>query len=205
MNKDDLPMRIYLASEVAGFKFTRAPMGPFSNMAPGAFDVNGIHFRTSEHYYQAMKFPDRPDWQQKVIDAPSAKDSKKVAWACGKPRKDWDELEVLGNVMRHAVRLKYAFNRDLMNAQYALAAGRMIVEISDRDDLWGAIPQAGGKLVGRNLLGRIHLELRKEIDNDPDIYSDEVPAPTFSRAILLGEEVGIVASPHRTVQTTFDL
>ena len=45
------------------------PYFEFTNFYEAAIDVGGQRYRTSEHYFQSQKFPDRPDLQRRVRDA----------------------------------------------------------------------------------------------------------------------------------------
>ena len=67
-------MRIYARDQVCSFRFTRATWGAFSNFQPLAVPITAgpWTFATSEHAYQACKFPARPDVQQRIADAPTA-------------------------------------------------------------------------------------------------------------------------------------
>lgn len=200
-------MNVYDPKEVAGFCMTRDPLGPLSNMAPGGFTVNGTEIRFSEMYFQAMKFPDHPDLQRKIIEAESAKEAKSLGRNSGvRPREGWDDLPQRGNAMRHTTRLKFAFNRDLILRQFEISAGRPIVEISTKgDQFWGVVLGADGKLTGHNFLGRIWFEIEREVAEDPDAYLRSVPPPRFDQALLFGEPIGEIEVPSRYVQQSLSL
>lgn len=38
----------------------------FSNFSPHKVDIDGKIWPTSEHYFQAMKFPDYPEFQEEI-------------------------------------------------------------------------------------------------------------------------------------------
>ena len=73
-------MRIYARDQVCSFRFTRAGWGAFSNFQPLAVPIAAgpWTFPTSEHAYQACKFPARPDVQQRIAEAPTAREAAAI-------------------------------------------------------------------------------------------------------------------------------
>ena len=70
----------YQKSEVVSFLKTSEPFGGLSNMAGGyLITLYGVRFRTSEHLYQALKFPDHPEIQLEIAGKPSPIAAKMVA------------------------------------------------------------------------------------------------------------------------------
>lgn len=72
-----------------------------------------------------------------------------------------DEVRV--RIMRWCIRVKLAQNWERFGGLLAETANRPIVEESRKDDFWGAIPGPDGRLVGRNVLGRLLMELRDSL------------------------------------------
>ena len=111
-------------------------------------------------------------------------------------RADWDAVRV--NVMRWCLRVKLAQNWDTFGSLLRRTGDQPIVEESSKDDFWGAHPLEDGGLVGANVLGRLLMELRKElIAADSDALRDVAPLsiPDFS---LYGEPIlGFQASRVR--------
>lgn len=177
-------MRVYVEADVAGFRFTRAPFGIFSNMHDGCplhlpLADRAWKVDSSETIYQMLKFSDAPHLQRGIFNAGTElgpKAGKRAAWSGGTPVPDrWERDRIAA--MRWVLRLKLAQHRKAVLDEIKAADGRDIVEISKRDDFWGAIPDGNGKLVGANVLGRLWMELRAEIAADPEIYTDRVAAP----------------------------
>lgn len=179
--------RKYDRRECVVFRKTHDAFGGLSNMAAGfPLEVNGIAIRTSEALYQACRFPHQPDLQLRIFQQASPMAAKMV----GKPhrdatRPDWNDVRV--DVMRWCLRLKLAQNwprfRDLILA----TDGKPIVEESRRDDYWGA-KAIGGMLVGRNVLGRLLMELRREA-RDPEADLLLVDAPRVTGLLIDGRPV----------------
>ena len=75
-----------------------------------------------------------------------------------KLRRDWESVKV--GIMRQAVRAKFTQHEDLK--QLLLATGESkLVEHTENDDYWGD----GGDGSGKNMLGRILMEIRKELSS----------------------------------------
>jgi len=101
-------------------------------------------------------------------------------------RPDWDEIKVL--LMRWCLRLKLVQNWEAFSSVLLSTRGRMIVEDSRNDQFWGAMPKGETTLEGRNVLGRLLMELREQLLSDPSPLQS-VPNPQFSDARLLGHEI----------------
>jgi ribA/ribD-fused uncharacterized protein len=164
---DTLPsqLREYRRSECVTFRKTSEPFGGLSNMAPGfPLLVNRVSIRTSEALYQACRFPHHPELQGLVIGQRSPMAAKMVT----KPhrahtRADWDVIRI--HVMRWALRVKLAQNWDRFS-ELLLSTGNLpIVEDSHKDVFWGAKPVDAERLVGQNILGRLLMELRRDVDS----------------------------------------
>lgn len=195
MRPSMISFRRYNPIEVCAFMRTREAYGEFSNMAGGfPFRLAGLEIPSSEHYYQMMRYPHRPDLQMEILAVKSPMYAKRKAYEfIDETREDWKQINV--NLMRHALRLKYAFNRDRLLPSFEAVGDRMIVEISNRDDFWGAKPQVDGSIYGANVLGRLCTELVREVAAVPGIYSEIMPAPRFEGAVLNGHLIGEIPVP----------
>jgi hypothetical protein len=69
-----------------------------------------------------------------------------------------------------------------------------IVEISRRDQFWGARPSGEGQLVGLNVLGRLLRKLRDELNGPSSDTLRIVVPPDIPNFLLYGEPVGIIRS-----------
>ena len=162
------PTHIYARDQVCDFRHTRAEWGVFSNFQPLAVPIAAgpWTFSTSEAVYQAAKFAARPDIQQRIADAPTARN----ATAIGRTPSlgidpGWNAQRV--DVMRWVLRLKREANAAEIDAVLAATGGRPIVEVSTRDPWWGARPVAE-RYEGKNVLGRLWMELRQQLrDGEP--------------------------------------
>ena len=156
-------MRIYIREQSCGFRFTAAVWGELSNFFPLAVPIAAgpWQFRTSEALYQACKFPPRPDVQQRIAEAPTAREAAAIGRTPGLGiDPGWNAQRV--DVMRWVLRMKREANRREVDAVLSATGGRPIVEVSARDAWWGARP-AGDRYEGNNVLGRLWMELREQL------------------------------------------
>src|SRR5581483_637496 len=79
-------------------------------------------------------------------------------------RPDWDRVRV--KVMRWCLRVKLAQNWAKFSELLLRTGDRPIVEESRRDEFWGAKPVDEQTLVGRNVLGRLLMELRETFKSE---------------------------------------
>ncbi|TWU49278.1 NADAR family protein [Rubripirellula reticaptiva] len=130
--------------------------GEFSNFAAYSIKLKGKRWPTSEHYFQGQKFQDAGHREEvrkaktPMIAARLGRDRKK------KLRRDWESIK--DNVMRGAVMAKFSQHDDLR--ELLLATGQAkLVEHTTNDAYWGD----GGDGSGRNMLGRILMEIRDKL------------------------------------------
>ena len=161
-------MRIYARDHACGFRYSRAAWGAFSNFSPLAVPIAAgpWTFVTSEAVYQAGKFAARPDVQQRIAEAPTPAQAAAIGRTPGLGiDPGWNAQRV--DVMRWVLRLKREANPAEIDALLAATGDRPIVEVSTRDPWWGARPVAN-RYEGRNVLGRLWMELREQLrDGDP--------------------------------------
>jgi predicted NAD-dependent protein-ADP-ribosyltransferase YbiA (DUF1768 family) len=166
----------------------KKPFYEFSNfydMAP--FELDGKRWATVEHYFQAQKFPDCPEYQEIIRTANTANKAFMLAnqkkkygyaskWYLNKDdrrlindlideyqqvaniRQDWDDSHVKRHIMRNAVFAKFSQNPRL--GELLISTGDAnIVEDSPRDWYWGV----GSDGTGKNRLGKILVRVRTKL------------------------------------------
>jgi ribA/ribD-fused uncharacterized protein len=128
----------------------------FSNFAPFAFDLDGLRWATSEHYYQAQKFTD-PELKTKIRKAEKPIIAKSLADKHrADMRPDWDAVK--DEVMYRAVKRKFELHAEL--CKLLLATGEEdLVEAAPTDYYWGV----GREGTGHNKLGKIIERIRAEL------------------------------------------
>jgi hypothetical protein len=129
--------------------------GEFSNFAPFSITLRGTVWPTSEHYFQAQKFAGTEHAEairktrSPMIAARLGRDRKKPL------RRDWEAVK--DGVMREAVRTKFTQHPE-SSALLVATGDALLVEHTDNDSYWGD----GGDGSGKNMLGRILMQLRDE-------------------------------------------
>jgi ribA/ribD-fused uncharacterized protein len=141
---------------------TRYP--DFGLDANGQPDPARQTWKTVEHYYQAMKYPQYPDLQLAIWDAATPAKAKKLGVTADyTPRGDWDQIKE--RVMKAALLAKFNQNPGLLSLLQG-TGDRELVDITPGDYYWGA----GTKGKGKNRLGNLLMEVRKELK---DVRVDE--------------------------------
>ena len=159
-------MRVYARDPACGFRFTKAAWGAFSNFQPLTVPIvaGPWSFGTSEAVYQAAKFAARPDVQQRIAEAPTARETAAIGRTPGLGiDPGWTAQRV--DVMRWVLRMKREANAAEIDAVLTATGERAIVEVSTRDPWWGARPVAD-RYEGKNVLGRLWMELRQQLRED---------------------------------------
>jgi ribA/ribD-fused uncharacterized protein len=142
--------------KVINFHRASDEYGCFSNFALYPIEVDGKRWPTSEHYFQAQKFEDAKHQEEirreksPMIAARMGRDRKK------KLRRDWESIK--DSVMRKAVLAKYTQHDDI-RAILLSTGDAKLVEHTENDSYWGD----GGDGSGKNMLGRILMEVREEL------------------------------------------
>jgi type I restriction enzyme S subunit len=189
-------VRTYQPAESAVFLKTTERFGGLSNMAPGfPIVLNGVRIRTSEALYQACRFPRRPDVQRQIIDDPSPMTAKMRSKPFrSETRPDWDLVRV--KIMRWCLRVKLAQNWQTFGELLLSTGDIPIVEKKvRRKDFWGATEQPDGTLVGRNVLGRLLMELREQLKGAEVERLRFIPPLDIPDFLLLGKPIEAVQAP----------
>jgi ribA/ribD-fused uncharacterized protein len=129
------------------------PYGCFSNFSAHGFDLDGLYWPTSEHYFQAQKFAGTPH-AEAVRQARSPKQAAEMGRERTRPlRPDWEAVK--DDVMRRAVRRKFEMHADI-RAVLLGTGDEELIEATSGDYYWGC----GTNGTGKNMLGQILMELR---------------------------------------------
>lgn len=136
------------------FYGTRSEYGSFSNFSRHGFELDGEHWMTTEHYFQAQKFPQTEHCEQ-IRQAKTPKDAATMGRERSRPlRQDWEQVK--DDIMRKCVLRKFETHADIR--EILLATGdEEIVENAPGDYYWGCGKDGSGK----NMLGQILMEVRE--------------------------------------------
>lgn len=194
VSKQPKNIRTYIRNDCIVFLKTKESFGGLSNMAGGyPIRVNGIHIRSSEALYQACRFPHLPEVQETILQQISPMTAKMK----GKPfrkdsRPDWYQVRV--PIMRWCLRAKLACNIDSFGRLLLATNENSIVEESRKDSYWGAKPSDDGTLVGENVLGRLLMELREELNKNPEGDFSKVNPLRIDNFLLLSQPIETVTA-----------
>jgi ribA/ribD-fused uncharacterized protein len=152
-------------AQVVKFYSAGDEYGCFSNFSAHPVRIGGKLWPTTEHYFQAQKFKE-VEYREKIRKANSPMIAARMGRDRKKPlRRDWESVKV--GVMRDAIRAKFTQHADLREILLSTGDAR-IVEHTERDSYWGD----GGDGSGKNMLGRILMEIRDELK---EASADESP------------------------------
>lgn len=142
--------------ETINFYSTLGQYGCFSNFSRHPIVIEGKTWPTSEHYFQSQKFAGTK-YEGQVMKALSPSIAAKIGRDRNLPlRKDWEEVK--DEVMRTAVRAKFKQHSSIQKVLVS-TGDAILVEHTERDKYWGD----GGDGSGKNMLGKILMEIRKEL------------------------------------------
>lgn len=176
---------MYHRNESVLFLKTTEEFGGLSNMAGGyPLIINGVHIRTAEALYQACRFPHKPDLQKIIIGQQSPMTAKMKS----KPfrnisRSDWDEKRV--DIMWWCLRVKLAQNWEKFSSLLLSTDDKPIVEVSYRDQFWGAKPIESDILLGTNVLGQLLTKLREKLKSSTTFELQRVDPPDVPNFSLI--------------------
>jgi ribA/ribD-fused uncharacterized protein len=143
-------------SEPILFYGVKDEYGAFSNFAPFPIRLNGRTWPTTEHYFQAQKFPGSSH-EEEIRRATSPMIAARMGRSRKRPlRRDWESAK--DGIMLEALRAKFSQHPDLR--KLLLETGdRPLVEHTANDQYWAD----GGDGSGRNRLGELLMRLREEL------------------------------------------
>lgn len=160
------------------------PSDFMNNFAPYGFisvefagdKIEVYNWRTSEHYYQAHKFPIASDEFLKILNASNTMEAFNSGHKNPRTRADWNLVK--NNIMLTGLYLKFTQNKDIMEKLIATRE-ETIVEISDADDYWGV----GKDGTGKNWLGLSLMNLREIFKNLPPVRNEPQLSADFTPSV----------------------
>lgn len=183
---EDFPFEYWDRDTSVIFRKTNEEFGGLSNMAAGyPLEICGKVWRTSEALYQALRFPDFIDVQQKIYVQASPMAAKMVSkpHRLSESRSDWDEFRV--EIMFWCLEVKLFQHQEKFGELLRRTGTRDIVESSSKDKFWGAIEQNSGSLHGQNVLGRLLMRLRSNAKSSA--WEGSRPTDTSTELRLFGK------------------
>ncbi len=132
----------------------------FSNLAPYPIELEGQIWKSVEHYYQFKKFEKTNiEYANKIKNAPTPKDAKKLSMKNNNYSKNWDDVKV--KILKKAVLKKFKTYPKLK--ELLLSTGKeKLIEANIEDSFWGI----GENNKGKNMMGKILMEVREILRKD---------------------------------------
>jgi ribA/ribD-fused uncharacterized protein len=141
-----------------------------SNFYNSPFEYDGIKYPTNEHFFQAMKTLDQEE--RKVIAAVATPGEAKRLGRKVTLRADWEEVKT--DVMMLGLRLKFSQNPSLAASLIETGDEELIEGNWWHDNTWGnCLCAKCSRTPGRNLLGMLLMELRKELQYEATLNVDK--------------------------------
>lgn len=151
-------MREQLSSDHARIAFysAKGSYGCFSNFAPYPFEIGGVRWPTTEHYFQAQKFAGT-EHEEQIRLTRSPMIAARMGRSRQRPlRQDWEAAKE--GIMLDGLCAKFTQHSDI-RAVLLSTGDAEIVEHTHNDRYWGD----GGDGSGANMLGTLLMRLRDEL------------------------------------------
>lgn len=134
-------------------------LGYLASYSDHGFYLNGVFYKTVEHYYQSEKVSDS-DVKEKIIAAATPKEASIIGRDRSiKIKKDWDNLR--NDVMYKGVYEKFKQNKDIQIKLLQTGTEDIVEETVD-EYYWGC----GKKHTGENNFGIILCKVREQLRNE---------------------------------------
>lgn len=182
--------KIYDKRNIISFAKIANEWGGLSNMCYNALFVNETLIRSVEALYQSCKYPLYPNIQKEILSQDNAMKAKYISRKYAKfQRQDWDDVKF--SIMRWCLMVKLIQEWDSFAPILQKTKGYQIVEYSKKDAIWGAMPYGDDKLKGRNILGRLLMDIRDKyiLTNQKPQF---IPPLQISSFQLYGVNIGRV-------------
>jgi len=139
--------------DVVYFYSSQGEYGCLSNFSAHGFELDGLYWKTAEHYFQAQKFAGTP-FEEQIRLAHTPKQAAELGRRRDWPlRADWEAVK--DAVMQRAVLRKFETHADI-RAILLNTGDQELVENAPGDYYWGS----GKDGTGLNRLGQILIVIR---------------------------------------------
>lgn len=142
------------------FYHNNKPYYEFTNFYYARFNLRGQDWPTSEHFFQAQKYPNNSALQARIRNAATPREAFNITReAVNDQYKDpkWDTNKF--QIMLEAVRSKFNQHPALKNMLLKTGDSVLVEDAGANDTVWGA----GADYRGTNHLGRILMHVRDEL------------------------------------------
>ena len=134
-------------------------LGYLANYSNHGFSIDGVYYKTVEHYYQAMKY-DNKEIKNRIINAETPKEASNIGRDRNNKRID-NFKDIKNDIMFNGILEKFRQNRDIA---YKLIETRNndIAEATVDEYYWGI----GKDRSGQNNIGKILVQVRERIKRE---------------------------------------
>jgi N-glycosidase YbiA len=140
------------------FYDSNKPYYEFTNFYHAPINLLGKMWPTSEHFFQAQKYPSNPGLQERIRNANTPRAAFNITREPGNtPEANWDTRKF--QVMLEAVRAKFNQHPALKKKLLGTGDAILVEDAGANDKIWGA----GADYMGGNHLGRILIQVRDEL------------------------------------------
>lgn len=107
-------------------------------------------------------------------------------------RQDWEEVKY--SIMYWVLKVKLSQNYDKFSNALKETETKSIVELSNKDKDWAAVEIESNKLIGKNALGRLLMQLREEFVFENNDINCVQPIDIYG-FLLYGSSIETVCNP----------
>ena len=142
------------------FSAKSAEWGWLSNLHISRFDIDGLTWKSVEHYYQAQKYVGSPAFEM-IREAKDGFAALKAGGNRSLPqRSDWNDVKL--SVMKKALEAKFQQSK-ILRAKLLNTDDAVLCHQSNSDLFWGC--NIAGE--GENHLGQLIMEIRRKLLEEP--------------------------------------
>lgn len=150
--------------------------------------IRDKYIRTSEALYQACRFPDHPNLQEEIIAQRSPMTAKSISRQYDHlTRKDWMQQRV--RIMSWCIHMKLLYNWKKFGNLFEQTGDMEIVELSSKDDFWGAFERSG-YAEGYNVLGLLLKQTRRDYFQNQGKETITLGSLNLENFCLFGRQIG---------------
>ena len=167
--------------------------------------INGGVFRTTEHLFQALKFPEQTVTQRLIMNRPTpngarceSKINTKEKPFLSQVRPDWSQVQ--DEVMEICIRLKLVWNWVSFGNVLRETVGQEIRYITNNNDSYWGIRQLDDGDFGENRMGKILMKIRDELVSDSNENLRKVDIDPSLNLFIFGQPVQSVDRRHHLRQ-----
>lgn len=134
-------------------------LGYLANYSDHGFTVDGVHYKTVEHFYQASKFDD-PKIRERILECETPKEASVIGRDRSLPRIP-NFREIKNQKMEEGIYHKFSQNKDI-RSKLIETRNQEIREMSEKESYWGV----GPNLDGENHVGQILMKVRERVKEE---------------------------------------